>query len=279
MINTFCEKYGYPDEAKEQFLSVYEKVLADSAAREKIYSVMDEFFMGNDESYRPKLDTLAQRLGVREMTLYMVFFIMCEKSIEYIYNMKGYSSLYFNTMRDTYYKCEECFKMYGFWGTRALGWFRNYAKCSLFGIGRLQYQPYVAPWDREGYAKKGDEVYAVHIPSGAPLKTEDVLSSLDEAHAFFGGGEMTFSCHSWLLYPPQYEMYSDGSNIKKFYELFDVVESNDTNEDLWRVFMTPDCSDISKLTATSSLSEKILARLKEGKTMGQGLGFIKKSDE
>lgn len=275
MIKTFCEKFGYPKEAEEQFSAVYEKVLADGAARSEIYDIMDTFFMGADESYIPKLDALAQRLGVRAMALYMVFFIMSEKAIEYIYNIKGYSGIYFDTVRDTYYKCEECFKMYGFWGTHCLGWFGNYAKCNLFALGRLQFQPYIAPWDKEGYVKAGDTVYAVHIPSGAPLRYENVLASLDEACTFFGKKEAVFSCHSWLLYPPQCEMYAPGSNLKKFAELFDIIESNDTNEDLWRVFMTPDCSDTSKLTATSSLSEKILARLKEGKTMGQGLGFIK----
>lgn len=275
MIKTFCEKYGYPKEAQEQFFAVYAKILSDSAARSEIYRLMDVFFMGADEACIPGLDALANSLGVQKQALYMVFFIMGERAIEYIYNMKGFSDIYYNTVRDTFYKCEECFKLYGFWGTHCIGWFENYAKCRLFGIGRLQYQPYIAPWDKEGYVKKGDLVYAVHIPSGSPLSIDAVRSSLDEARRRFGENTV-FSCHSWLLYPPQYEMYSEGSNLQKFCELFDVIEQNDTNEDLWRVFMTTDCSDISRLRADSSLGKKILARLKEGKPMGQGFGFIKK---
>lgn len=61
MIKTFCEKFGYPKEAEEQFSAVYEKVLADGAARSEIYDIMDTFFMGRGRVLYSK----AQRTGAK----------------------------------------------------------------------------------------------------------------------------------------------------------------------------------------------------------------------
>lgn len=185
--------------------------------------------------------------------------------------------MYSDTIRDVYYKCEECKKIYGVWGTNVLFWFRCYAKCCLFGLGRLQYEPGIADKDYPGYIRKGEPWVNMHIPSGGPLVLSEVYDSVDMAYKFFGGKgeEMIFTCNTWLLYPPQCEMYKEGSNLKKFAELFRIVESVDSNRDLWRVFFKEDCTDLTTLSAETSLAKKILERLKEGKSMGYARGFIK----
>ena len=34
-------------------------------------------------------------------------------------------------------------------------------------------------------------------------------------------------CHSWLIYPPHGELFPAGSNMRKFYELFTIVATNE----------------------------------------------------
>ncbi len=277
MIHSFCEKYSFPKEAEKAFSDVYEKVLACPDVRARLYRGIDGFILDSDGAYEREIGLAAQELCVNRLILNMVFFIMAEQSIKFIYNAKGYSDIYFDTIRDVYYKCEECKKIYGVWGTNVLFWFRCYAKCCLFGLGRLQYEPESADKDYPGYIKKGEPWVNMHIPSGGPLVLSEVYDSMDRAYKFFGGKgeEMIFTCNTWLLYPPQCEMYKEGSNLKKFAELFDITEYHDSNRDLWRVFFKEDCTDLATLSAETSLAKKILERLKEGKSMGYARGFIK----
>lgn len=279
MINSFCERYSFPEEAKKAFSDAYEKLLSSPREREKIYSAIDEYVLGDGNNYEREIGLAAEKIGVNRYTLNMVLFIMAEQSIKCIYNAKGFSDIYFDTLRDVFYKCEECKKIHGVWGTSVLFWFRCYAKCCLFGLGRLQFEPGRADKDYPGYIKKDEPWVNIHIPSGAPLKLSEVYKSLDKAYEFFGGKgeEMIFTCNTWLLYPPQCDMYAEGSNLKKFAELFDIAEYHDSDRDLWRVFFKEDCSDISSLRAETSLAKKILNRLSEGKSMGYARGFIKYS--
>lgn len=276
MIQSFCEKYGYPLEALRAFSECFLKVTENADVLNELYGLIDLYIDTDDNSYESRLNKIAAAIGVNRYTLYMVFFIMAEREIRRIYSSCGLSEQYIGLARDTFYKCEECFKIHGVWGTSVLFWFRLYAKRELFALGRLQYEPTILEKDYSGFGKKGDKAIGIHIPSGGPLLVEDVYDSLDKAYEFFGGKgeEMLFTSNTWLFYPPQCEMYAEGSNLKKFAELFCITEWEDSNRDFWRVFYKESADNLDDIVPETSLAEKILNRLKEGKTMGFGRGFI-----
>ncbi len=90
-------------------------------------------------------------------------------------------------------------------------------------------------------------------------------------------GELCVMCFSWLLYPPILENYKDGTNIKKFYRLFDVVKFDDDakNKDFWRVFKvrySPE--ELDKVETDNSLKRAIAEHLRCGGTMGNGTGIV-----
>ena len=277
MIHSFCNEMGFPKEAEDTFLQAYDALLSDKESLSKIYEIMDSYFMGNDTLELSALEEIADKLNIHKYTLNMVFLIMSAKPLKYMYYTKGYSEqIYHDTMKDMLYKLEECRKRCGVWGTYELEWYRCFCKCNIFALGRMQFQPMVSEEDYGDYTKKGDTVYVCHIPSGSPLKIEDVYDSLDKAYEFFGGeGEMTFRCTSWLFYPPQYEMYKPGSNLRNFYDIWEMSASDTTNSNFWRVFYKEPDAELSEIVPKTSLEKSLLEHMKNGGTMGYARGYLK----
>ena len=86
-----------------------------------------------------------------------------------------------------------------------------------------------------------------------------VMDSLKCAYDFYRpelkDGILPVHLRSWLIYPGHYEVYPDGSNLKSFYELFDVVSGDEKpdNPYIWRVFGVKECADYSALPEKTSL--------------------------
>ncbi len=276
MICEFCREIGFTQEAENVFADAFDKLKSDDELFGKVCGAMDEYFMKETLFYENVLNEVSKKLGISIYTINMVFLIMCAKPLRYMFYIKGYSDeLYLNTMKDMIYKADECRKLYGVWGTFVLDWYRFFCKCNVFALGRLQFQEISSPVDYKDIVKKGDRIIATHIPSGSPLKIEDVHKSFDEAYKFFGGNgeKMVFSCHSWLLYPPQYEMYAEGSNLRKFYDIWDITNVEESNGNFWRVFYKPEGYDLSKIVPETSLAKKLLEYLKSGGSMGFSRGI------
>ena len=84
-------------------------------------------------------------------------------------------------------------------------------------------------------------------------------------------------CFSWLLYSPIFENFKEGSNIKRFYDLFDVIENNpnERNPDFWRVFgvkYSPEA--LETVSVDNTLRRAIVEHLKNGGSMGHGVGIL-----
>ena len=92
---------------------------------------------------------------------------------------------------------------------------------------------------------------------------------------------MVVVCSSWLHYPSLYEeAFKKGSNLSKFYELYDVADSNERaiTADAWRVFGTRE-TDLDKLPQETTLQRNLLAFLKAGNSMGGGYGVLVRNYE
>ena len=120
--------------------------------------------------------------------------------------------------------------------------------------------------------KKGDRIINCHIPGGGKLLDDDVTKSLQLAKKFFNMEPLILTCHSWLLYPPYEEMY--GSNMRKFYERWDVVRLDESDEDFWRIFYKEKLEDLCEDDIKTSLQRKMLDFIKNGGKMGAGLAYM-----
>ena len=293
---TILKKSGFNDEISS-FLAEKDSVyfaqleeLAKEYAEDKSYLTDGLYISGSrDEAWET-----AQKFGIRACaftkdgdnphTVRLLFWLHVVPYIQERYRQKGISEdILWETAKDLKIKCDECIASYGVAGSFT-DWFFLMADLKLFSLGRLHYE--FAPFKYDSYRfgsyeiKKNELVLACHIPSDGPLTPELCMDSLKRAHAFFEpffkDGIMPVTLYSWLIYPPYAEkIYKDGSNLKKFYNMFDNLIEGDPDpefNDFWRIFGKHK-EDIDELPKDTSLRRGFAKYLEEGNMPGWGCGI------
>jgi len=284
MVRDFCEKLGFPEEAILCLDTAYRKMLQSPSALREIYAAMDKVYSAEPrESVAESLETVSKYSGVHRYTSDLVFWILCAKPLQYIYKQKNIPEpLYWDAIRDLKYKLMECHSVYGIWGVFTQ-WFDRFFTCQRMAFGRLQYDLY--QWggeDYRGILKKGDTCFYCHIPSSGPLTPESVMDSIKRLYEYhkdsLSDGILKIVTTTGLLYPPTIELYPEGSNTRKFYELFDIIAMKEraTSVDFWRIFnmMYEGPETLDRVPLDTSLRRNYAAYLKAGNKMGAGTGVI-----
>ncbi len=284
MITSYEEKFGFPKEASDCFEENFERIKSVSGAVELLDEALKLYFDGDTASVETILSRVSEESGVHRFTLDMIFLLRGLEPLSLIYKQDGYSEeLFVDTMRDLEYKLRECRQIYGVWGTFVFFWYHRFFTRDLFALGRLQYHRRPFPLeDYKGILHKDDTVYSCHIPACGPLRTDDVMDSLKRAYEFFKDelrdGILPVYCSSWLLYPTHAELlFPEGSNLKKFYELFDIVEhkANPRNSDFFRMFGVHYSYEVLKnVEADTTLKRNFKEYLLKGNCMGTARGII-----
>ena len=231
----------------------------------------------------------AQQLGQTEEEDYMLqllFWLHCIPYLEQEYRRMGISrEILVNSMMDLTYKTRECRKKFGCCGITTQRYYLFF-RMGMFGLGRLQFNR--LEYEKETYRfgdyvlNPGDRVYACHIPSSGKLTPELCMDSLDRAYNFFkkeiNGDILPVRCSSWLLYPPYAEkVFPEGSNLKSFAQLFDIVSSTQIPEDsyvLQTVFGNPKLADLDSFPQETGLQRNLAAYLKSGGGFGKSYGIL-----
>jgi hypothetical protein len=83
-------------------------------------------------------------------------------------------------------------------------------------------------------------------------------------------------CHSWILYPDYRDLYSVGSNLRDFFDDFDIIGADDHESfgDIWRVFGKDKDNPYSELPENTSLQRAFKSYLLNGGKAGEGLGML-----
>lgn len=253
------------------------KVFADAAAYASVKEAavcMMEFQEGDCQT---KLQEVAEATGISRQTVTAVMLINAIPLLQHLYEEKGVSlELMWDTLIDLKCKLREEHDMTGTWGTGAIAWYCRLFTLRIIKLGRLEFEPIGYKWETPYRGiQKGDPVMNMHIPSTGPMLIEDVLDSFRRAYKFFGYTEpMPVMAASWLLYPPVCEqVMKPDSNLKKFYDLFDVVESYEDpdNHNFWRIFnMDWEPGVLDKVPLDTSLRRNLHAFMRPGVNMGVG---------
>ena len=264
-MRELCERLGFPKEAIEAVFLSKEKMPCDFFVEYKLFSG------GEHDKAITKIKAIAEECKVSEYTAYMVFLLWCAPHVKDKYIDEN---IFYDTFKDLTYKLYECKNTYGVWGTFVAGWFARHIRMELFALGRLQFEYVHFEHDYKDVLKKGDIILNCHIPSSGPLTPESVRSSLNKAYKFFNQtGDMYVMCHTWLLYPPYYELF--GTNTKAFCDLFDVFCTGEQNMEYWRIFNKEKFSDINENDLKTSLQKNFYKYLKDGGKTGYGVGVLK----
>ena len=218
--------------------------------------------------------------------LHLLFWLHCIPYLEQHYLRLGIENrVLVNSLMDLTYKVRECKKEFGCCGVSTPRFYQIF-RCELFGIGRLQYQTLVyekEPYAAAGFAlNPGDRVYGCHIPSSGKLGVDACMDSLDRAYQLFKADLkddiLPVCCVSWLLYPPYAEkVFADGTNIKNFYRLFDVVYATDWGQNFGIsqiVFDIPYSGNPDTMPQETSLQKRFVSYIKSGGSAGSGFGIL-----
>ncbi len=277
-ISEALEIAGFPEEAKCYF----EKCYLDIESNNHLYHhlAMAEACYYGDGDYDTELKQLSEKTDLHQYTVEMLHLLFCIDRLKGIYKEKGYSEeLLKDSMADLRYKLEECKAVHGIWGTFVFWWFKRFYECKTFKLGRLEFEWEELEFDYNETLKKGARVINCHIPSAGPLHSELVEQALAKAYEFYGFTErretMPVVCESWMLYPPHYELFPNGGNMRNFFDRFDVYKhwEDAKNEDAWRIFNRAD-HDYESFPQDTELRRNFYRYLNDGKKMGSGYGIL-----
>lgn len=272
----------FPEDAVAFFEEVFSKIESDSTLMTELDELKAFYFEKfTCEELTARLTALSEKAGYHKFTIDMIFFLYCCEILKEMYLEKGYSEeLFIHTMKDLKYKLNECIDTEGIMGTKTFQWYDGFFKMERFALGRLQYEHLPMDVDYKDVLKVGDDYLNIHIPSSGPLYPEEVQESFRLAYEFFGpnhGDSLVFRCSTWMLYPPTAKLLPENSNIRKFYEVFDIYrEVSPANWHMWRIFgveVQPD--EYKSLPQNTSLQKIFYKYLNsgEGKHMGVGYGI------
>lgn len=283
----FMEQIKLPSEAMDEF-SYQEKRLTGLGIMEKLDTIATAYWQNrNRETYLASLEDvrlLAERAEVSVYTLHFLYMMTLGELLETEYQKEGIpESIFWDTMYDLHCKAIECHTVHRIWGTFVPAWYSGFWRKTIVKLGRLEYETKRYPKDT--YQKgtfsiqPDDRVYNIHIPSEGALYKEAVLASLKNAYDFYGfsaGQIMPCMCHSWLLYPDNAEIFPQGSNLKTFFDLFDILdaEPDEAFHDCWRVFGKDYDGNPANLCSQTTLQTRIQKHLASGKTMGEGFAVL-----
>ena len=277
---------GFPVDAAEYLDKIEAKLLSRQTLARAIAAAEDRLF----DTATPKneflfaLAEIARESEIDPRVVDLTVLLHAVDRLRAEYQNRGLpDQLCRETLLDLKYKLEECRAVYGVIGTFVTEWFTRHFRCELFALGRLQYERH--PFEYESYGNRlsrGDMVYKCHIPASGPITPESVTESLRIAHAFFQkelkDGILPVFCSSWMLYPPHNErVFKEGSNLNRFFELFDVIEAIPLpeNEDFWRIFNRTYLKDAVPTSPENTSLQRAFKRfLLEGNDMGKGKAIL-----
>gem|GEM_PF-5283915 len=270
-LNSLTEKYGFPEEAGHFFAMAGEKVLGSREASEQLVLALDAIIHCDDDFSRvePFLDRVSEITGIGRRSVDMLFRLVTSDEAFRIYTDAGISeAIALDTISaNIIAELEENRRVYGDWGTFVL-WFhtRLYGR-RLYKLGRLQFETMEDP----------DEVFC-HIISFLPFNMEAVKASLEQAYTFFGFDRrhrpMKVITETWMLHPAFRDLFREGSELKKFSELFTLTEYKDTDSELWYIFWKPEGTPVSEFPSETSLQRSCKEYLLRGGQLGEGSGYF-----
>ncbi len=293
MLNNFiayAQKAGFTEPEISELKTHYSVFMAQNEKQNFLPELNDKLFDNNYNvnDFCKDLISLAGKGALADGTFGLILFIINMPRLNKIYLDNQIPEwVFIDSIKGVRCKCFERSVVSDTLGIDCPDWVARFYRLTHFGLGRFQYC--IEPFEFESYSKhgitvkKGDEIVAVHIPSGASLTEELRLESYKKAYDFykkrgvFKDSVMRAICHSWMLFPEYVEkVYSKVSNLYGFSTDYDVfsVRYDSTFKDGWRVFGAGFNDEFKDLPQNSSLQKSFNIYAKEYGKFGIGYGML-----
>lgn len=289
-INSVMKRCSFPEEAVRVFTRVENRLDSEPDLAAQFDATVNNYMseaVGSLGEALDKIEALAERCGENKYTLQFVFLMNCTEELLRRYRKAGISEdIYWAGMDDLRCKLLECMECEQVCGTFVAGWNDGFFRMGRFALGRFQYEPCHSDLPTFtaacGYViKEGSPMLNFHIPSSGISLTDEVrYDSYRRAYEFFrehcGDGPMVMRCHSWLLFPGHRKFLPENSNILRFMDDFEIIESAEKEffNDGWRIFGKDSDLPVEQLPERTSLQRAYKKWLCEGNKAGSALGII-----
>ena len=284
----FFTKLTFPQDAQEILLSDFDKLRTSRYFSEFIEQT-DRYLCGeiDYEGEIPEIEEISKKSGINLYTLDAIFLIYCSKTLKQRYFENGIEEeMFWNLMEDVKCKLNECYTVLNVWGTFCFGWFLKHFNLERFALGRFQYQK--AEFLLDNYTKngvtvnKGDTVFSLHIPSSGHMPQDIRLDSYKKAFNFYirrGDNDkpyMVFTTNTWILYPPNAELFPPNSNLMGFFNEFEVLKTveKDGFPAAWRIFGKFYNGNVEGFPQETTLQKNFYRWLASGKSIGESYGIM-----
>ena len=281
----YVNEIGFTDEELKLITDIDKKCRNDFPEE---LSLARENYDKGDEAFAEYLFAFADKAGIPVNTLnvYLYLRLMEDTYKEYerrgigrdifIENIKGFpvvSRLPLDVGQD-----------FGFPQPVYRSWFRRNLDCTIYRLGRLEFELVAAPCDIEvdgKSVKEGETCISVHIPRFDSFEEEACEESYARAREFFkkyyNMDNIIFICHSWMLYPWLCEVLRETSTIARFQKKFKIIQVDETDVGIGWIFgsgagLGKKVESIEDYPEDNSLRRAAKQRLREGKKLGAGLG-------
>ena len=289
-VQRFMKELSFDSDDIQSLSCDIKKIYANNDARTIFEGAVSEYEKNINTDYsalRKSARDAGEIVGVHTYSAELLLFICLSKHLRMLYRERGISDrIWFDSMCDLKWKLWECKAVKGIQGSFVAGWFPRFFNLTRFALGRLQFETCTANDDCTVHGKKiskGMKALAIHIPRTlTPLTKESRTDSYRQAAEFyaneFGDQPILFACHSWLLSEEMPKLLREGSNIKSFCEDFCIVRYEKAKigeyNDAWRLFDMDYTGNIDDFPGDSSLRRDYKEYLKNGGTMGCGMGYF-----
>ena len=275
-LKLFFEKTGFPMASRVELIRIAEILSFDL---DRILSNYEQNY--NHEATVPLVKELAERSGISEYSIWMIILCLAAEKARPFYRSE---EIYWNTFCDLRYKVQECYDVYGIWGTFVAHWYPIFYNGTIVKLGRMEYQTKACPFKEPKTVlgitvHPGDPILALHIPTSfEPFDKETRMESYRMAWRYFcpDGRPLVCVCGSWLLYDGYEGVFAPGSNIDSFRKEFYMLNSKATETfgNIWRVFGSAHELPTRELPEKTSLQRAFKHYMLSGGTHGNGTGVI-----
>jgi len=271
---------GLSQEGVEIFESLHSRI-SEEAFKKKVAEAYAEFKRGNEEFTEYALSFAESEALPPEHLLLYLHIVFSEAAYNELLALGIGEKYFYSSLLDLEEKCihnkEEC----GIYGIPAfeIPWFR-YAMCAtIFQFGRLQFQIAKSEYDLEidgVKISKGDTCYYVHVPGHEPLTekacAESYKAALDFFGKYYGEKKLACFCYSWLLQPWIAEVLTPDTNIIKFKNTFELIETIESIPHTFRFIFPKQYDNLDDYPADNPLRRAAIERRRKGELIGYGVG-------
>ena len=290
-VETFMKKQFFPADARDELLSVYDKIMADNTLCDILCRGIDVYENDKTCDFDEVLahcEELEENSLIHEYTVNLIFYICLTHHLQARYKKAGIGAdVWYDTACELKYKMIECKDRTNIWGIKDKESIRSIFEMKCFTLGRLQFEPAVfgdivpaMEYDVKGMKITADtKVIKVFVPRmlrqlDSELLEESFAMAKDFFANDFGGMPMVFVCKSWMLYP-EFCGVVYGTDIKSFADSFEIVAVSDDGEypDMVEVFDMDFTGRAEDYPENTMLRKRFKEYLVNGGKTGRGIGI------